>query len=288
MASATTLELRRSRNFGDMLNLTFEFFRVNFKIIAKSVVFLAGPPMIIAGAVMGSAINLSSMSLLRSTDSVLISFLIALVFFGIGTALAYGSVTEIINLKALDPEGEVTFEQVWKETRRDFLMILFTGIASTVLILLGSLLLIIPGIYLAITLSMILMVRVHEGGTFSEALSRCNELIKGYWWATFGLLFVVNMVIGVLAWVIQIPFTILFGAGALFSTGSDGMEGGVIYILYLLALVVSRLLVTIVLVIASSLQYFNLAEKFDGTGLLERIASIGTQDLPQEVDESSW
>lgn len=292
MASTTTLEIRRSRNFGDILNLTFEFFRANFTIVFKSVAFLAGPPVMVAVAIFATALSSRFTSFGNNLNSDVGPFLITLpivvLLFVVGTTLAYGSVVEIVNLKALNPEEEITFEQVWQETRRDFMKILLTGIGSVILIGFATLLFIIPGIYLGVILSMIQIVRIHEEATFVEAMSRCNQLIKGYWWATFGFLFVVWLVMYLLSTFIQLPFQILIGGGMFFSSGSGGAGFGWLYIISMLVSTLVGLLVTSALVIAASLQYFNLVEKQEGAGLIRRIDSIGVGNLPQEGDESTW
>ncbi len=271
-----------------MLNLTFEFYRSNFKIVLKSVIFLAGPPMIVGAAAIFASINFRSASSTYNPGSILLPLLITLAFFSVASTLAYGAVIEIVNLRALEPDGEITFEQVWKETRRDFFMIFFTWIGSSILIALGSILLIIPGVYLFVTLSMIQIVRVHEGLTFGEAISRCNELVKGNWWMTFGFLFVIWLVMYVLSAFVQFPLSMLMGAGTFLSPTSFSGGLGWLSIISVLVSSIMGLVVVSALVIAASLQYFNLAEKLDGTGLLERIDSIGVEDLPQEGDESTW
>lgn len=82
---------------------------------------------------------------------------------------------------------------------KDFFIVSFTVGLFT---LLWSLLLIIPGIIMGIYYSLAIWVYFYEGIKGNAALKRSRELVKDYWWAVFGRLILVGLVVG---FVINLP-----------------------------------------------------------------------------------
>lgn len=105
-------------------------------------------------------------------------------------------------------------------SRRLFFLLLTVGLQS-LLVFLGSLLLIVPGIYLAVSFSMTPATVMIEDRVGWGALQRSRDLVRGYWWKTFGLL-VMSM---------AIPLTIfLLVISALVPVANEGSLGAFIFI----------------------------------------------------------
>lgn len=75
----------------------------------------------------------------------------------------------------------------------------------------GMVMLIIPGIFLSISLVFSQYMLVLEGRRGSDALSQSREYIKGYWWAVFGRVLLLGIVTFALYVIVSIPFSGLFG-----------------------------------------------------------------------------
>jgi hypothetical protein len=86
----------------------------------------------------------------------------------------------------------------------------------------GLLLLIIPGIYLAIRWYFGTWAVVIEGARGSEALRRSGELVQGNWWRVFGVLLLTNLVALVPIIVVYVPFGI---AAAVADAGAFDLAG---------------------------------------------------------------
>jgi len=71
------------------------------------------------------------------------------------------------------------------------------GILVAVAVLIGFVLVIIPGIWLAVGLSIAFPVLMLEGLTGIEAMRRSMQLVKGQWWVTFARLIVSALIVGV-------------------------------------------------------------------------------------------
>lgn len=71
--------------------------------------------------------------------------------------------------------------------------LLATTILAGLLIMCGFILLVIPGIYLAITYTFASQVVVSEGKSGMEALNRSKTLIEGFRWRVFGVMFLIGL-----------------------------------------------------------------------------------------------
>jgi hypothetical protein len=74
-------------------------------------------------------------------------------------------------------------------------------------IALGLIVLIVPGIYLAVRWYFVPQAVVIEGARGPEALSRSSRLVEGFWWRTFGLVVLANLAVAVPGFVLLAPFT---------------------------------------------------------------------------------
>ena len=54
MQTIQIIEYRRTRDFSRKMNATFEFIRQNFKGLGKSILFISGPPILMASVLMAS------------------------------------------------------------------------------------------------------------------------------------------------------------------------------------------------------------------------------------------
>ncbi len=81
--------------------------------------------------------------------------------------------------------------------------LVWLAILSTVLIAIGFVLIIIPGIWLIVASSVAVPALMLEGVTGFKALKRSMSLVDTRWWATFGRLLVAFLLYGVLTFVIQ-------------------------------------------------------------------------------------
>jgi len=91
---------------------------------------------------------------------------------------------------------------------RNCLPLLGLALLSGLGVMLGVLLLIVPGIILAVMWSVAVPAKIVEGVGVTQAFSRSTDLTRGRRWAIFGL-FLIYMV---LSWVVQIAITAICAA----------------------------------------------------------------------------
>jgi hypothetical protein len=90
-----------------------------------------------------------------------------------------------------------------------FTPLFFAVLLAAAGIVLGLLLLIVPGIYLFVRWFFVPQAVVLERARGPEALSRSSAVVQGYWWRTFGLVVMVNLAAALPALVFAAPFTAL-------------------------------------------------------------------------------
>jgi hypothetical protein len=71
----------------------------------------------------------------------------------------------------------------------------------------GFVLLVIPGIYLAVRLFFVPQTVVIDGARGVDALRESSDIVRGFWWRTFGLIVMINLAAALPALVITAPFT---------------------------------------------------------------------------------
>ena len=54
MENSALINYHETRDFSRKMSVTFEFVRQNFKSLGKSILFIAGPPVLLASLIMGS------------------------------------------------------------------------------------------------------------------------------------------------------------------------------------------------------------------------------------------
>jgi hypothetical protein len=87
---------------------------------------------------------------------------------------------------------------------------LFTAVLlAAVGIAAGLLILIVPGIYLAVRWYFVPQAVVIEGARGVAPLVRSGELIQGFWWRTFGLVVLANLALAIPAFLLLTPFAAL-------------------------------------------------------------------------------
>jgi hypothetical protein len=81
-------------------------------------------------------------------------------------------------------------------------MLAVAAILDVLAIAIGLILLIVPGIYLAIRFLFFAQAIVLEGTGLTEAFGRSGELVKGSWWRVFGITLLVGIPCGIVAGII--------------------------------------------------------------------------------------
>jgi MFS family permease len=293
------IELRRTRDFSAKVNATFEFLRQNFKVMAKCLIFISGPFILLQGLFNG-LYQKEIFSFDPVGAGIFGSFLgntfmwlgISLIFLMFGYIISLIVVFEFIRLYEIKENPEsIDVPEIWETVKKYVFPMIGAVIASAILISVGLILLVIPGIYLAVVLTLIAPIMIIERKSFGDAFSRSFKLISEKWWSTFGLIFVTTMIAGFMAFVFAIPqyiFTFLIAFHKTSDTGSQPelwQQAGLIIgsMVYSFG---AGLLQSIVF-IAIAFQFYNLVERREAQGLMNKVESFGREtDQPSKHEET--
>lgn len=291
MTEFRKIELYKERDFSHKMNATIEFIRQNFKNLAKNIIYIAGPFILII-----AILNVYLQVILVSdnlTETNLVPFGLSSLLLMFITFVAVIMVITVVNsyIKIYHQRGnnDIEVSEVWKHTRKYFFSNLLAYVISVLVSVIGFVFFIIPGIYLMVAFSLIFIIIVQEDVGAFDALSRCFTLISGKWWSTFGLLLVTAIIVGLISSVFAIPIYVLqflvgisaFGEPG-FQTGDNAIYEAALMVFTVLQSVASYMLYTIVYV-ALAFQYGNLVERKEAVGLMDKIDNLGKKPDDEEI-----
>jgi hypothetical protein len=101
----------------------------------------------------------------------------------------------------------VSLGEAFKFALGRFLPLLGTSLLGGLGIAVGLVACCIPGIYLAVIWAFMSQVVVMENVAGDTALGRSKDLVKGYFWQVFGVLFVVAICVGMVNAAVNVPLT---------------------------------------------------------------------------------
>ena len=153
-----------------------------------------------------------------------------------------------------------------------------SSILLVIVIYIGIFLCFLPGIYLAIVFAHFYPIFIIEGAGFGATWKRSFFLIKDNWWSSFGLYIVTYLIsLGIMI-LVYIPVYAIMGV-QIFSAAKENDPAAMMNSMSSMAYVtpvyhVVGLLISLLFSTVTSLRYFSLVEKKEGTGELEQISKL--------------
>jgi hypothetical protein len=279
--SKPAVTLLAKRDFGQKINATFEFLTQNFKPLAKALLTIAGPPALLTGIIKGvTSINaLKTISgdefaeflKIFQAENPLAS-LLTLITGIFATCTVYSFIT------LYEEEGSsvsITPAKIWERLSSSISTVLGSTFIYFIIVILGAICLIIPGIYLGVALAFYQFIIIRERAGATDSLRRSNQLIRGKWWSTFGLMFVMGIIMGILSLCLQIPVAII-GIFKAVTINSMTDANGILLILGNILSALGSIFFQALVATALAFQYYNLVERTQGEGIRADIDSIGS------------
>lgn len=293
MQADSFVNFYQTRDFSQLINSTFQFLRLEFKNLAKLLLIYNIPFIIILGILGGynqwkmySEIGDLNFDFSYFSVTLALEYFILLFFYTMVTTISMSYIREYI-----DSEGNVDIENVKFLIKNSYFRMLLLSFLYALIVLIATLILIIPGIYLSVALSLSVPAIYFYDKSLSKAFNYSINLVKDYWWFTFGILALVYVIIYALQMALSIPASIITMFQAInFTSDSsellDGVFGLVIYI-FSFTLTFLGYLALVIPNITISLHYHNLKDRKEENILLEKIESIDPNYNPQQDNEQS-
>lgn len=296
MQNTRYINLRQTRTFDEVLRTVFMFVRINFKPFLKSLIVIPGPFILLTavlygvfygGLISGSMSNPYSnpfVDFFSNSDNVpvfLLAFFLVFICAIVGGILLFAVTNAFVVLYEEIGGTAPTVEQVWQRTKKIVPGIIGLSILCGILVGIASIFFFLPGIYVAVGVSLVFAIKTHENIGIFDAVSRSFSLVKGYWWQTFGILFILYLMNMMASYAFSIPAFILGAASSSFSTTPsflpDSVTAVFVMVFFAAGMLVSLFLNSL-LVLAPVVQYYNLVERKEAVGLREKIDAMNNPE----------
>ncbi|MBD2751888.1 hypothetical protein [Spirosoma validum] len=295
------IRLFQQRDFGNKINATFQYIIENFRSLGLSLLYIVGPVALVAGIATGvvqsNMMRLIGESANAKTDNPFYAFQMLgffaspsfwlAMFFSLMANLAV-ILTTYAHMKVYDrADGrEITVPDVWAEVQPVIGRGILISILNSIIIGFGILFFVIPGLYLAVALSLSLAVMSFEETDFGSTWTRCFQLIRDKWWSTFGLIFVMSLIVGLIGLVFAVPTAVI----AFLTSAKMLPDVSVVWlVLGNVINLVGKTILNVVIYTAVGFQYTNLVERQEGRGMISAIDSIGTTPTqPRSTDDETY
>ena len=283
------IEFKKQRELGEILSDTFAFIRTQFKPFMSTYFKIVAPYLVILLISMGFYLysfnsvldfNTQSSNAIFSGVSMFIGILIFIVALILVYAISQSTVLHYIKSYS-NNQGQIDFDEIKKDVYDTLWSFIGLGIIVVLSIGVGFLFCFIPGIYLAVPLSLSFSIMVFMNKSVGDSYSYGFTLVKDEWWMTFATLFVVGIIVGITGYAFSLPGIIYqYAKMGIFSGEMDamGMTNSFIDPIYMILNMVgtlAQLLLNIISIIAGAFIFFNLNEKKNFTGTFERIQNLG-------------
>jgi len=179
----------------DLISKAFEVYKGKFwKFIGIMMIPVLGalPTVIVVGLFVGlNYLSMDSGAVLTFVRVILIILgLIGVVIFAVVSISAQAGLYILIKT-----DKEISVKEAFLQGKSMAWQFFVVNLLVGVFVLLWSLLLVIPGIIIAIYYSFATWILVDKGDRGINAIKKSKKLIRGYWWAVFGRLLAIQVIL---------------------------------------------------------------------------------------------
>ncbi|MDV7139357.1 hypothetical protein R3X28_10745 [Maribacter sp. TH_r10] len=283
------IQFKKQRELGEILSDTFAFLRTEFKPFMTTYFKIVAPYLIILLIALGfylysfSSIldfNSTSSNELFSGISMMVSALVFIVAMILVYAVSQSTVLHYIK-SYTELQGQTDFDKIKKEVYDTLWSFIGLGIIVVLSIMVGFIFCFIPGIYLAVPLSLSFSIMIFMNKSVGESYNYGFTLVKDEWWITFATLFIIGIIVGIAGYAFNLPAVIYqYASMGIFSGEMDAtsLSGNFVDPVYLILNMIgtlAQMLLNIISIVAGAFIFFNLNEKKNFTGTFERIQNLG-------------
>lgn len=290
---AEKIEFRKVREFGEIIGDTFLFLKQNFKPLMKAFIYLCGIFML--GGILTSIMtqlelggmqqnirntsNFSGGLIWAAVSKFAIRYLLMLLLMILSYTSIYVTILSYVALYIQKGNIAPNVEEVWSYYKFYFLRMLGSGIVMSFFLGLCFVCCFFPGVYVFPAVSIFYPIMVIENASLAYSFNRSFKLLQNEWWPTAGVILVIFIITYACTMFVQLPATII----AMISAFTHAEKP--ITKTYAIVTSISQYLSQVFLIIpivAATFVYFNLVERKESTGLMDRIDGLGK--APQQFN----
>lgn len=170
-------------------------------------------------------------------------------------------------------EERITISEVFSMMVRKFGVFIGWSFFYMLIVIVGMLLFIVPGVYFAVALTFGVYIVILKDKGFSSLMTDSMAMIKGHWWMTVGYVLVLQLLVGVVGYVFSIPY-----AAVSMTSLFTGEVPGVYELTFTLLLsYLGQYTLYTVAFVGIGMLFFSRSEAMEHTTLLSRIDELGAQ-----------
>ena len=286
------IELKKQREFGELLADTFAFIRNEFKPFFGAIIKISGPyvalflfAMVFYMYIVGDQFDFDLIQSNQFYSNPLSLILAYIIYFG-GAILAYTFTTSTVlhYMKSyVENKGVVNIDDVKQGVYNSLWRFLGLSILKVLTITVSLLICCLPVFYFIVPMVVVLPILVFEEIGASDAYAKSYPLIKDEFWITLATIIVFLIIYWVVSLVFSVPAAIYtYAKMGIFSgeidPGSFDTFTDPVYIILNVLSQLFQYLLNIITIVGSAFIYFNLNERKYFSGTLERINSLGKSE----------
>lgn len=275
-------EFRKVRDFGTVMNDSFDFIRQEFKRLGKTILIYVLPFFVFTGILLAfSQVRMYSSlfddSTMNSASTLYIrmipSYIVMLLNYTVLTAVIY----QYISLYR-KTNGNFTAEELWPGVLKVGLKMLGVYFISFIIVIIASMFLLVPGIYLGVVFSFFPAAIVFEELSFGQAMNRCFAVIKDNWWRTFGIIFIGGLIVYIFSIIVSVPLIIATALKTFHAVSNNSTPGPQFlstgYVIASTVISMFQNLGYSLVLIFVAVQYFSLVEMKERPTLQDKIDKL--------------
>lgn len=270
------IEFRKKRELSEIISDSFLFIKQEYKPISKLIFTYVLPFLILYGIVqvyfqmkvIGN-IDLSNPdSMMANIGPIYLNLFIFSLFGIFVQSLLIGTFYSYLEIYIKKGKGNFELSEITPLLFSNGLLALSASLVLFIVVIFGTFMFIIPGIYFANTFSLVIIIFMFEKKGLGNAFSRSWILVKSQWWNTFLLNIIGVVIIWAMSFVLSLPSLIIgVGTNVLNSIESGPVEQPQSYWIFIgLTTIISSLL-WIIPYTFLAMHYFNLDERTKPKGL---------------------
>jgi len=277
------LNLRKYRDFGQLITDTFLFIKQENKLLLRVILTYVGPFVLItafSGAWMQTGM-FKSMDFKNTSDPFMVfrnlgfKYAIYMIATLVSSTMMMCTLYSYMYLYSKKGKDGFLQEDVWEMVKVKFFPVLGLLLLVGIIVFFGFILCIIPGVYLAVTFALVIASSVFEDLSAGESMQRSMFLIKEDWWFALGISFVMSLISGFLGMIFLAPSSIM--SMFLMINNIRGESSQTISMIYLILTAIGTFCASILYGIphiTMSMFYFSQVEKKESPNLINKIEQI--------------
>ena len=276
------VQFKKERDLGAIITDTFKFLRLEWKGLFTVLISTSLIPFILVfvlsvfnGIEVMDNIENNPFGFQFTALTLLVYLLFILVY-----DLIILSVLSYIKVYVQN-DGKVDFSSVYSIVKSKIVSFSLLGIITAIMVIIGAIFCLLPGVYLGVILSMTASLFVFEEKSVFDAIGDSFPFVNWKFWETFGVLLVVGILMYILMIVFSIPAVIysIIKMGTMMADQDMSAFNSIMTDpVYLTLGFISNLgqhLMYSITAIAFTLIYFDINEQKNASGSMDMIDSIG-------------